>query len=182
MRTFTNLAVIVLFIFLGSSCSSNNTKWDTYKSPNGGFSVFMPEHPKTFDKTESTPFGKQVIHYVQWKPATCELYKIKLVQIAFTDCPRSLFSDSLHVNAIMDSSINQRKRDFTELDILSHPVDINGYPGRAFMYDPAGDNVITTVKQCFANDRRYDITVVTKRDYPTNAELNNFFNSFTILK
>lgn len=182
MRILTTLSIVICAGIFFSSCGTNNVKWAKYTSPNGGFSVVMPENPKVTDKQETTPFGKQKVHYVTWKPATFELNKFKMVQVAFTDCPAGYMADSVHSNAVMDSSINQRKRDFTDADVLSHPIDINGYPGRAFIYDPAGENAITIVKQCFANGRRYDLTVIAKRDYPTNNELNDFFNSFTVLK
>ncbi len=180
MRTLINLIICCTAGIILSSCSEHNNRWSKYSDH--AFSVSMPEGPKVYDKVEVTPFGKQTVHYVSWKPETLELNKFKLFQVSYTDCPAHFTSDTMKMNAILDSSINLRKRDFTELEVLSHPIDINGYPGRAFILDPSRDNVITIVKQIIANNKRFDLTVIAKRDYPTNNEINNFFNSFLVLR
>jgi hypothetical protein len=142
----------------------------------------MPEKPQVYDKQEATPFGKQTVHYVSWKPESLELNKFKLFQVSYTDCPTRFTSDANTLSIALDSSINARKKDFTELDVTSQPIEINGYPGRAFILSPDKDNVITIVKQIVANNKRYDLTVIAKKDYPTNSEVNDFFNSFQVLR
>ncbi len=176
------IVIFCLFASFCLSCSSNTGKWDRYTAKDGSFSVFMPTPVEAYDKTEMTPFGKQVVHYVTWKPATFELNKFRLFQISYTDCPRQFTSDSTRMNAALDSSISMRKKDFTELEILSEPIVQNGYPGREFIYDPPKNNVITTVKECIGNNKKFDLTVIAKKDYPTNAEVANFYNSFQVLK
>lgn len=180
MRTFVSLIITALAAFFLQSCSEHHNQWAKYSD--AAFSANMPVKPVASDKVEITPFGKQKVHYVTWKPATLELNKFKLFQVSYTDCPARYTSDSMQMNATLDSSINLRKKDFTELEVVSHPIEINGYPGRAFIHDPAKDNVITIVKQIIAGNKRYDLTVIAKRDYPTNNEINNFFNSFQVLK
>lgn len=182
MRRFINLAIVSYFILLFSSCTNNDFRWTKYTAPDGSFSIRMPASAKVFDRQEQTPFGKQVVHYVSWKPSTFELNKFRLFQVSYTDCPARYTIDSSHTNVSLDSSINLRKRDFTESDINSEPIEINGYSGRAFIYDPASENVVTIVKECVANHRRYDITVIAKRNYPTNNEIGDYFNSFTVLR
>lgn len=179
MRTFLNLATICI-VMLALSCSPPNNKWAKYADH--AFSITMPEKPVVSDKQEMTPFGRQTVHYVSWKPATMELNKFRLFQVSYTDCPARYTADTFRLNATLDSSINMRKKDFTENDILSEPVDINGYPGRAFIYDPPRENAITIVKQVIANGKRFDLIVIAKRDYPTNTEVGNFFNSFQIFR
>ena len=183
MRVFNLIrfaAGIIPAVILISSCSQHTNKWAKYSDH--AFSINMPEKPQVYDKQESTAFGKQTVHYVSWKPETLELNKFKLFQVSYTDCPARYTTDSMRLNSALDSSINLRKRDFTELDIISQPIEINGYPGRAFILDPDRDNVVTIVKQIIANNKRYDLTVIAKRDYPTNTEINTFFNSFLVLR
>lgn len=180
MRLFKSSLITVLAASLLVSCSTHKNKWAKYSDRN--FSINMPEKPVVSDKQENTPFGKQTVHYVTWKPETLELNKFRLFQVSYTDCPARFTSDSGRINAALDSSINSRKRDFTDNDIISHPIEMNGYPGRAFIYDPPGDNVITIVKQVIGNNKRYDLIIIAKRDYPTNDEVSNFFNSFQVLR
>ena len=183
MRTKIHVIIACLFASLCFSCSSNTGKWDRYTAKDGAFSVFMPATPEAYDRTEVTAFGKQVVHYVTWKPATFELNKFRLFQVSYTDCPAQYTSDSARLNAALDSSINLRKKDFTEeVDIPTQPVEQSGYRGREFIFDPAKTNVITIVKVFIANHKRFALTVIAKKDYPTNAEVGNFFNSFQVLK
>jgi hypothetical protein len=180
MRTKFWLPVLCLLIF--SSCSDKKTVWGTYVSKEGGFSVYMPLNVVKTEKHEVTAFGKQVTHFVTWRPSSFAIDKFKLFQVSYTDCPTH-FADSSSLNAKLDSSINLRKNDFTELkDIEATPISLNGYPGRAFIYDESKATTIAIVKQCIANGKRYDLTVIAKRDYPTNAEISAFFNSFQVLK
>jgi len=181
MRTFINLVITASVILVFPSCSQHTNKWAPYSD--AAFTDSMPEKPLVYDKAnELTPFGKQNVHYVSWKPQTLELNKFKLFQVSYTDCPGRYTSDSIQTNATLDSSINLRKRDFTDLEVVSEPISINGYPGRAFIYNPDKDNVVTIVKEVIADHKRFDLTVIAKRDYPTNAEINKFFNSFKILR
>ncbi len=180
MRAFTNLALISFVIFACVSCSENDNRWAKYSDRS--FSIRMPEKPKVYDKTEATPFGKQTVHYVSWTPESLELNKFKLFQVSYTNCPAAFTSDTGILSISLDSSINARKKDFTDLDVSSQPIAINGYPGRAFILSPDKENVVTIVKQIIANNKRYDLTVIAKKDYPTNNEINDFFNSFQVLR
>ena len=180
MRTTIGFLIAGAFIFLCTSCSEHHNEWSKYQDR--AFSIRMPVKPVVTDKVEITPFGKQNVRHVTWKPATLELNKFKLFQVSYTDCPARYVADSMKTNGTLDSSINLRKKDFTETEILSEPIEINGYPGRAFIYDPARDNVITIVKQVIAANKIFDLTVIAKRDYPTNTEINTFFNSFTVFR
>jgi len=83
---------------------------------------------------------------------------------------------------MLDSSISMRKKDFTDKDFPSQAIELNGFPGRAFIFDMPSNNTIAIVKECFVNNRRYDLTVVAKRDQGTNVEIANFFNSFQIIR
>ena len=166
-----------------ASCSEKDSKWEKFNVTEGNYSILMPSDAKKYVKQEETIFGKQAVHYLSWKPSTFSLNKIKLFQVTYTSCPRSAMADTVLLNATLDNSIeNRKKNDFSEIEVATQRVDINGYPGRAFIYGAPKDNVITIVKECVAGDKLYDITVIAKRNYPTNAELTVFYNSFQILR
>ena len=177
-----SVIVFIVFTFTLSSCSQNDVKWQKYTASDGTFSINMPESYTKTEKRENTVFGRQVVHYVSWKPSVFALDKFKLFQITYTECPKGYTSDTLSLGALLDRSISERKKDFPEVEVQPQNIEMAGYRGRAFIYDPPSDNVITVVKQCIADDRLYDITVIAKRNYPTNIELGNFFNSFQVLK
>jgi hypothetical protein len=182
MRIFFFFIFICPYLLL-LSCRENNSKWAKYTSKDGAFSIYMPADIVRSEKTEVTAFGKQVTHFVTWKPSSFAIDKFKLFQVSYTDCPSRFIGDSNRLNTSLDSSINLRKNDFTELkDIDAQSISLNGYPGRAFIYDESKMSTFAIVKECISNNRKYDLTVVAKKDYPTNAEINNFFNSFLILR
>ena len=174
MRGIISLIIFSLILITAPSCSHHANKWAKYTGDRN-FTVILPGTPVVRDVQEITPFGKQTVHYVTWKPATLDLNKFKLVQISYTDCPARFTSDSGKQNVALDSSINMRKRDFTDNEIISQPVDINGDRGRAFFYDPPKDNLITIVKQVIANHKRYDITVIAKKKLPYQRRNRQLF-------
>jgi len=160
-----------------SSCTEKSAHWQKYTSPDGTFSISMPEGYTKVDKKENTVFGRQVVHYITWKPSVFALDKFKLFQVTYTEYPKGE-----PIEAMLDKSITERKKDFTEVDVTPQNITVNGYPGREFIADAPSDNVITVVKQCVVNNRLYDVAVVVKRNYPTNIEVGNFFNSFQLLR
>ena len=182
MRSFLKFSSIFLVAASLLSCGSKGIEWKQYNSGEGGFTINMPANPQKTQKTEVTPFGKQVVHFITWKPSTFSIDKFKLFQISYTDCPARFTNDSVMTDVMLDSSIRMRMRDFTEKDFQTENINLNGYPGRALIFDPPGGNQIVIVKQCITNNRRYDLVVIAKIDQGTNPEIAAFFNSFQALK
>jgi hypothetical protein len=183
MRTRIKLIISGISFFLLSSCGDDGSNtWTKYTSSEGNFTISMPAHPKKWDKKEVTVFGKQTTHYITWKPTSFSLDKFKLFEVSYTDAPVRIGTDSARIGALLDSGINLRKKDFTEAEIESQVIELNGHPGRAFIYNPPRGTTIAIVKECIVGNRKYDLTAVAKQNYPTNAELNNFFNSFQVIK
>jgi hypothetical protein len=180
MRSLLQFAFMILCCCTLLSCSNKEKEWVTYTSGDGGFSVLMPANPVKREKTEVTPFGKQVVHFISWKPSSFSINKLKLFEISYTDCPSRYITDSIMQSVMLDSSINMRKKDFTEKDFPSENIEFNSYPGRAFILDVKDD--ITIVKEFFANNRRYDLVVVVKKTQGSNAEAASFFNSFQVIR
>ena len=81
---------------------------------------------------------------------------------------------------MLDSCMRMRIKDFTDKDMNGEPIDFNGYPGRAFIFE-GGNNTTVTVKEFFANNRKYDLCVVAKSNQGTSTEIGTFFNSFQII-
>ena len=177
MRPGTSIVIAAVSLLFFASCK-DETPWAQYTSKDGGFSVFMPVNPIKSDKK----IGKQTVHYVSWTPTSLALNKFKLFEVSYTDYAAGVPADTMQINTLLDTAIAQRKRDFFEGDIGSQPISLNGYRGRAFIYQPERGNTTTIVKECMVGSRRYDITVIAKKDYPTNDEINRFFNSFQILR
>ena len=165
------------------SCSSSgrtDLKWETYTSAEGGFAVKMPPDPKRVEKVIVTPFGKQAATFVYWKPSNLNIDKFKLFQVSYTRCTSAL-SDSFSRERVLDNCINMRVKDFADIELETHTINFNGLEGRAFIYDVKDNNDIAIVKQCIANGKLYDLTVVLKRNYATNKEVHTFYNSFQVL-
>lgn len=179
MQSIARFSVLVLSLTFFASCGGNNDKWAVYNSGEGGFSINMPAQPEKTEKVEVTPFGKQKVHFITWKPSTFAIDKFKLFQVSYTDCPPRFASDSIMVDFMLDSSIRMRKKDFTEKDFGAETITLNGYPGKSFILDNGGNTVI--VKQCITNGRRYDLVVIAKNGQGTNPEIGEFFNSFKAL-
>ncbi len=174
-------AMIILMAAAGlfQSCGGGGgTQWTTYTSADGGFSVEMPDESKPSEQVLPTPFGKQIVHFVAWKPSSLTIDKFRLFQVSYTACPSRVVTDSTGTQSALDSSINLRVKDFADIETEIEPVSVNGYPGRAFIFDLPENSTIAVVKECIVNNKIYDLTVVMKRNYATNAEVNRFFNSF----
>jgi len=183
MRSIINFIGLLSFLIVLSSCSSNNEAWTKQNVPEGNFSINMPSEVKKTEKKEVTAFGTQVTHFITWKPSSFAIDKFKLFQVSYTDCPANIAADSNLLNVMLDSAIDMRKKDFTESEIIeSQSIEINGYPGRAFFYDAPKGNTIVTVKICITGNKLYDLVVISKKNYSTNNEMNNFFNSFVVGK
>jgi hypothetical protein len=179
MRLVTRGAVLILSLSFFASCGGNDDKWAVYTSGEGGFSINMPAKPEKTEKVEVTPFGKQKVHFITWKPSTFSIDKFKLFEVSYTDCPSRFSADSVIADFMLDSSIRMRIKDFTEKDYPAETIMLNGYPGKSFILDNGGNTVI--VKQCITNGRRYDLVVVGKSGQGTNHEISEFFNSFKAL-
>ncbi len=177
-----NLIIFLSFIML-SSCSGNDNEWKTHTIPEGGFSVGMPSPITKTEKTEVTPFGKQKRNFVRWKPSSFAIDKLKLFEVSYTNCPSSVIGDSTLMNVMLDSAVEMRKHDFSEVDIIEHQsIELNGYPGRAFFYDAPKGNTLVSVKICIAGNKLYDLVVIVKKNYSTSVEVGNFFNSFKLIQ
>ena len=176
IKLFCLFSFAAIFI----SCSSKNGgAWINHKIPEGGFSVNMPADSKKTEKKEATAFGQQTTHYLTWKPSSFAIDKFKLFQVSATNCPANVVTDSNLLNLMLDSAIEMRKKDFTESEVIeSQSIELNGYIGRAFFYDAPKGNTLVTVKICITSNRLYELVVISKKNYSTNTEMNNFFNSF----
>jgi len=182
--SFKLLSFFVVAVAMASlsSCGPSKTQWAEYKSSDGGFSVSMPAGITTSQKTEVTPFGKQTVHFVSWKPSAFSISKVKRMEVRYMDCPVRVISDSIMTEVMLDSSINMRKKDFTEKEINSESVSFNGYPGRAFIWDQNKDNTTVILKEFLANGHLYDLVVIVKSNQGTSTEAADFFNSFQIIR
>ena len=180
MRQPVKLGVFSIALCVLSSCGGNNIEWQKYTSEQGSFMIEMPVPVVKSEKKDI--YWKGTTHFISWQPSTFAIYKIKLFQISYTDCPPGVSSDSAQLNLMLDSAISVRKRDFTDAeDLPSQPIELNGFPGRAFFFD-GGGNTQVSVKECIANNKLYDLVVITKKNYSTNNEINTFFNSFQPLR
>ena len=178
LRYFLYLLLLPLLI---TACSSEERGWKNQTIPEGNFSVDMPMPMQKTEKTEITVFGKQVRHFVRWKPSSMAIDKFKLFEVSYTECPASVTADSFRINMVLDSAVDMRKKDFSEVDeIESQAIELNGYPGRAFFYDAPKGNTTVSVKICIAGNKLYDLVVVAKKDYAIHDEMSRFFNSFKV--
>lgn len=177
MRSVYSLLAVAICSIVLFSCGGGSNSWSLYTSGEGGFSVNMPGKPEKTDKVILTAFGKQKVNFITWKPSALAIDKFKLFQVSFTNCPPQYANDTVMRDYMLDSCIRMRKKDFTEkVDFPAETIELNGYPGRAFIFD--GQGTIAIVKECIVNGRLYDLTVIAKSEQGTNPEIAQFFNSF----
>ena len=144
--------------------------------------IMMPGSAKQHDKVEETVFGKQTTHFLTWRPGAFAMNKFKLFEISYTDCKPAMIADSMSRENVMDAAVLLKKKDFSDLDIASQPINLNGDPGRAFFYDDPKGNSMVSVKMCISGNRLYFLTVVFKDNYSTSQEMSEFFDSFQVLR
>ena len=175
MHSAFRFVIAGLFVMFLASCSQETAKWSEFTSNEGGFSINMPNPVKKSQKKMETAFGKQMAYFYTWQPPGTAIDKFKLFEVSYTSCPAA---DSSRIEEMLDKAIEIRKKDFSESDIPAQNIELNGYPGRAFIYDEARGNTLVIVKLCIANSKLYDLVVIAKKNYGTNNEVNDFFNSF----
>lgn len=182
MHAILKISLVFGILFMCTSCSDDGDEWKKLNSKDGNFVINMPPNPKTFDKTEMTPFGKQVTHYITWKPSSFAMDKFKLFQVTYTNCPANVMADSALLHVMLDSGIVMVQRDYTEEEMQSEDIELNGYHAKAFFYDAKGGSTLVTNKMCIAGNKLYNLTVISKKNYSTTHEINDFFNSFQVLR
>jgi hypothetical protein len=181
--SFTPKNIIAcIFVMFLSSCSQEETKWSEFTSNEGKFTINMPSPTKKSEKVVETPFGSQKVYFYSWQPPGYAIDKFKLFEVSYTSVPARIANDSELIEEMLDKSIELRKKDFAETDIPAQNIELNGYPGRAFIYNESKGSTLVIVKQCIVNGKRYDLTVVAKKNYGTNKEVSDFFNSFQSLR
>ena len=182
MRPILNILVAGILLICSASCSQEESKWNEFTSNEGGFTINMPTPVKKTDRIVETPFGNQNVHFYSWQPPGYAIDKFVLFEISYTNVPARIANDSTLMQEALDKSIEMRVKDFAETDVPAQNIELNGYPGRAFIYNEAKGSSLVIVKQCIVNGKRYDLTVVAKKNYGTNKEISDFFNSFQSLR
>ena len=104
-----------------------------------------------------------------------------MFQVSYTNCPARVLQDSVLMDVMLDSSIRMSAENYSEKELETQAISLNGYPGRAFIYNSTEGNEVMIVKECIINNRKYNLSVVIKSNYATATEVDNFFNSFKIL-
>lgn len=180
MRT---IVLLLASAILFSSCGGSNGDWVDHNVTEAGFIISLPTPIIKTKKNEVTPFGKKDRNFVRWKPSNFALSKFKLFEVSYVPCPAYIAGDSARMAAVLDSAVNMRINDFSEVDLIEYQsIELNGYPGRAFFYDAPKGNTLVSVKICIAGDKLYDLVAIVKKNYSTNAEVANFFNSFRLTR
>jgi predicted acylesterase/phospholipase RssA len=177
MRSYFPLLFVVLMA--GCSVPEATDKWINFTSKDGGFSVNMPAPPLLEDKAELTINGKQTVHYCTWKQTRLPNVKFKLFQVSYTNCP-SIAADQQQLNTMLDSSIKLQMTYYTDNALNVDTVKLSGYPARAFIYQDPLSRAVTICKECIANNRKYDLVVVSAKEFADDPEINDFFESFVI--
>lgn len=180
LRVYISALLAFCSLFLFSCGSDELAEWKDYKSAAGSYTIHMPAPVKTFTKKLETPFGKQDVTFAQWEPSSYSIDKFRLFQVSYTKCPARFAHDSFAVQSKLDKAIEMRKKDFSEEEITHEEIELNGYPARAIIHNES--NSVVILKICIANGIMYDLTVIAKKNYGTNREVADFFNSFTPLR
>jgi len=169
-------------VFSISCSTADDVKWVNIVSKEGGYSVNMPYGSKKEDKQETTIFGKQTVHYCSWVPTILGFVKFKLFQLSYTECPASVNMDQPSVSDLLNKGITARMKDYTDEPTEVDSSQLNGYDARSFILNKAKMNTITICKECVANHKKYDLTVVIMSAFANDPAVEQFFNSFQLIK
>ncbi len=148
--------------------------WVSFNSPEGRFSVGMPNKPADDVKDVDSVVGKLQLHSFTSSNA------VAYFMVSYGDYPNEPTSDRREkvLDGVRDGVVSS-----LEGVLLSETkTTIDGYPGREFIAKKTvdGDELIFNWHIYLVGPRLYQVAAVAKKSDSTSPEITKFFNSFRL--
>jgi hypothetical protein len=149
--------------------------WVSFNSPEGHFSVGMPNKPAVDVKDVDSVVGKLQLHSFTASNA------VAYFMVSYGDYPNGPTVDRREkvLDGVRDGVISGL--DGSSL-ISETKTTIDGYPGREFLAKKTvdGDELIFNWHIYLVGPRLYQVAAVAKKPDSTSPEITKFFNSFRL--
>src|SRR6266550_6580669 len=146
--------------------------WVSFNSPEGRFSVGMPNKPAVDVKEVDSVVGKLQLHSFTASNAAAYF------MVSYADYPNEPTSDRRErvLDGVRDGVVSSLEGGL----ISETKTTIDGYPGREFVAKKAvdGDEVIFTWHTYLVGPRLYQVAAVANKSQSTSPDITKFFNSF----
>ena len=149
--------------------NTNDSGWVKFTSPNGRFSVLMPEIPPEKTETTDSANGPYTTHLFVVKDTT-SVYLIGWVDYD----PSFNFNKQSELAANRDNFVKGIKATL----ISTRPLTIDGYQALEFVAE-VGDRVFKS-RVYMVGRRPYQIVIGYAKDQEDPLTTNRFFNSFKV--
>ncbi|MCX6047284.1 MAG: SH3 domain-containing protein, partial [Chloroflexi bacterium] len=145
--------------------------WQTFESPELGFTVVLPGMPNKQISALHTDAG--ALTYSVFSTG----FEGAVYTVGFADLPNSAFEPSL----ILDSARNDLLASLQGTLIDEHVLDDQGFSGREFNLAPPNTHNHVLVRLYLSNARLYVLTVTTTKELAHSDNVLHFLNSFQLL-
>ncbi len=147
----------------------DNGGWVKFNSPEGRFSVFMPETPQDKSETVDSAHGPYTTHLFVVKDTT-SVYLIGWVDYD----PSFNFNRQAELEANRDNFV----KGINATLVSNHPTTIDGYSAIEFTAE-TGDRLFKS-RVFMVGRRPYQIVIGSPKGQDASAETDRFFNSFKV--
>jgi len=148
--------------------------WVSFNSPEGHFSVGMPNKPAADVKDVDSAVGKLQLHSFTSSNA------VAYFMVSYGDYPTEAASDRRE--AVLDGVRDGVVNGLEGVLISETKTTIDGYPGREFLAKKTvdGDELIFAWHIYLVGPRLYQVAALAKKPDSTSPEITKFFNSFRL--
>lgn len=144
------------------------TEWTKFSSPEGRFSVLMPNQPLNDDQSKETPVGKVVMHFFTSRSGT-GIFIVAYSDYAIGDAKREL-------DANRDTFLKGMKATL----IAESDIKLQGNPGRDIKATRDQLNIRSRIY--LVGKRYYQAVAITPASLPGDVEADRFLTSFQLLQ
>ncbi|MCD8487196.1 MAG: hypothetical protein LRZ84_10815 [Desertifilum sp.] len=150
------------------------SNWNTFSSPNGGFSILMPGTPQpVVQQTVNLPEGQ----------VTSSLFGSRTEDsayiVGYSDLPGAAIASAADRQLLFDSFLEGFARSINGQVVGQNPIQLNRYEGREF--EVQMNEGITAIGRVYLVEQRlYQMVAVIQREQNSPQRIQGFFDSFRL--
>jgi hypothetical protein len=171
MKTTPLLLVIAVIGIAGCQ----KTRWETYDSAAGGFSVLLPASPEETTEFLPSPAGDIVFQKVNVDQPTA------LYEVSYADYPDTLFAiqspGEILEGLLYTYTVNGQVKplSYTAITLGEHQGN------EVEIFSPDGQLYIKA-RAYFVGRRLYELTVITRKEHSRSVDIDEFLDSFRLIE